>query len=162
MRCEHCGGLIVDDQWEPGKLKCSMCGRRPIEASRRAGVLSEPEAGPEGRKTMVTNESKRCTKCGGEKLLGEFSKNRSTPDGLERWCKDCKGKQQQDYRDKHKGGGNGKKGLPRKYRRKTENTKDINRSVRKEPLTTASPEAIIAALRKGVAREIIQIIEERF
>jgi hypothetical protein len=111
---------------------------------------------------MVTNENKLCSKCGEEKLLGEFTKNRSTPDGLERWCKDCKGKQQQDYRDRHKGGGNGKKDRPKKYRRKTESTKNINRSVRKEPLTTASPEAILAALRKGMAREIIQIIEERF
>jgi len=108
------------------------------------------------------DESKRCSKCGGEKLLGEFNKNRTNSDGLERWCKDCKGKAQQDYRDKNKGGGNGERSRPRKYRHKTESTKDINRSVRKEPLTTASPEAIIAALRKGVAREIIQFIEEKF
>ena len=38
----------------------------------------------------------------------------------------------------------------------------IRARVAQSPLITASPEAILAALRKGVAIEIINIIEEKF
>jgi len=35
-------------------------------------------------------ESKRCTKCGEEKPLEEFNKDRCAHDGLYSWCKPCK------------------------------------------------------------------------
>ena len=32
---------------------------------------------------------KRCSKCGGVKLLSEFHSDKSQRDGLSPWCKDC-------------------------------------------------------------------------
>lgn len=32
---------------------------------------------------------KVCEKCKGEKDETAFAKNRSRPDGLQRWCRDC-------------------------------------------------------------------------
>ena len=32
---------------------------------------------------------KKCSKCGEEKTAAKFSKNRSQPDGLTVWCKEC-------------------------------------------------------------------------
>ncbi len=43
--------------------------------------------------------NKRCTKCGEEKELGEFHKNKKTKDGLNGWCKDCKAKHERKARE---------------------------------------------------------------
>jgi 5-methylcytosine-specific restriction endonuclease McrA len=32
---------------------------------------------------------KRCTKCGADKPLGEFNKDKHCKDGLQRWCREC-------------------------------------------------------------------------
>ena len=95
-------------------------------------------------------EIKKCTKCKMEfpATKAFFYRDAKAGDGLRSWCRDCTKKAV-------------KNSSSSKYRRKTESREKIKRPV-KEPLATASPEAIIAALRKGVAREIIQIIEERF
>lgn len=49
------------------------------------GTLTSPRApsrpSPEGLK--------RCAKCGVAKLVQEFARNRTTPDGLQRRCRDC-------------------------------------------------------------------------
>lgn len=34
-------------------------------------------------------ETKQCKKCGLEKPLNEFGKNKQNKDGLNRWCKIC-------------------------------------------------------------------------
>jgi hypothetical protein len=103
---------------------------------------------------MDTEKTKVCKKCGKELAATNefFSKNASINDGLDRWCKKCKAKAQKDQRDK-------KLETPKRIRRFT---KTVSATPSQEPLTTASPEAILAALRKGMAREIIQLIEERF
>ena len=35
-------------------------------------------------------ERKRCSRCGYEKEIAEFSRDRTAPDGRDRWCKACK------------------------------------------------------------------------
>lgn len=47
--------------------------------------------------------SKRCPKCKLPKLLSEFSKHRSTKDGLECWCKSCRKAYEQAYQQTEKG-----------------------------------------------------------
>jgi hypothetical protein len=42
--------------------------------------------------------TKTCTKCGVEKDVGEFSKNKSEKDGLQNWCKSCR---KEDYEANH-------------------------------------------------------------
>jgi hypothetical protein len=123
-----------------------MCGR------------SIPEADPERRRVMEEGK-KNCTRCGNEFLLTDFSKNITSKDGLEYWCKKCKSSRQRQYREKKIKSCAAPK---RAYRRRTTFRDVVVSRRQKEPLTTASPEAIIAALRKGVAKEIIQLIEERF
>ena len=99
------------------------------------------------------NPKKRCSKCGEEKPLEEFSKNISTADSLERWCKDCKKKQQQDYRDKHRGDGNGKE--ERKKRVNPEKAPKIDDAIFLDRET-------ITGLQRAVAKKIINVIEKAF
>ena len=99
------------------------------------------------------NTKKRCTKCGEEKPLEEFSKNISIADGLERWCKDCKKKRQQEYRDKHRGDGNEKNEL--KKRIDPEKTPKIDDAIFLDRET-------ISALQRAVAKKIINVIERAF
>ena len=106
------------------------------------------------------DQKKQCSKCGKEKPLEEFSKNASNPDGLERWCKDCKKKAQQDYRDKQKNSGNGrknrKKPLKHHFKRLSEDScKGIDEAI-------ILPADAIKAIRRAVAKDIIKIIEEAF
>jgi len=118
----------------------------------------------------METEKKTCIKCGKEFLKTEdyFSKNPKTKDGFENQCKSCRNKYFKDYRKKKK---NQLPLLPdhppeklkkqRKYTILPASHKTRAR-VALLPLTMASPEAILAALRKGVAREIIALIEKRF
>jgi hypothetical protein len=116
---------------------------------------------------MTEEKTKKCSnpKCG--KTLPAtvewFGKRTISPDGLTGLCRKCL----QDYSKNYRKGETEK--TPKKIRRQSQAGPPSGpgipmgrRSSRKEPLTTASPEAIIAALRKGVAREIIILIEDRF
>jgi YHS domain-containing protein len=38
---------------------------------------------------VITDDMKRCPKCGEVKALSEFQKNRTRKDGLQVWCKTC-------------------------------------------------------------------------
>jgi len=40
---------------------------------------------------------KNCKKCQTEKELNQFSKNKSSNDGLQSWCKSCKSETEKDY-----------------------------------------------------------------
>ena len=103
---------------------------------------------------------KKCSRCGKElHPTGEFFyRDSKTKDGFQPACKKCvkaKIKESPSYKSslKNKGtSGNGAK------------AKAVKRSGNQgpQPLTTASPEEIIGALRKGVALEICQMILERF
>jgi hypothetical protein len=115
---------------------------------------------------------KKCTKCGnGFSPTNEFfSKNKSTPDGFERWCKVCKKKAQAGFRLK--------KALdqdkPAAKKRREKSIKNLVPVVRKPQadlpvhgtqtgqITGASPTEIISALRKGMAAEIVSMIQEKF
>ena len=105
-------------------------------------------------------EKKKCTKCERELSINDFYKNRAAPDGLEYWCKDCKRDRMAKYHRKKTTGNNGRKHKTEKAGAVARPTA-ISKSV-KEPLTTATPVEIVAALRAGVAREIIGLIQEKF
>ena len=96
---------------------------------------------------------KGCSKCGEEKSLEEFSKNISTGDGLERWCKDCKKKTQQEYRDKHRDAIGGRE--IRKKKIDPEKTPKIDDAIFLDRET-------ISALQRAVAKKIINVIERAF
>lgn len=52
--------------------------------------------------TITNTQTKRCSKCGQELPISEFSKNSSMKDGLEPYCKKCKNKYVKELRQRHK------------------------------------------------------------
>lgn len=48
-------------------------------------------------------EEKTCLKCSAQKPISEFSKNKSTKDGFERWCRKCKAEAGAELRARRKG-----------------------------------------------------------
>jgi len=120
-------------------VKCMTCGRENMES-----------------------KMKSCSKCLEEKPLENFSINRSNPDGHEYSCKDCMKKRGQNYRDLKRD----KKKVPAATaRRRGESTpaKAGRWAGKPSPtITRATPEQIIADLRRGLAIEIIDMIQEKF
>ncbi len=130
---------LTEEEREEIRRSANVRGRNKRELQKRIKDISS------GEKEGVMNEKgKPCTKCKKEfPVTNEFfSKNRRNPDGFERWCKDCKKKQQQDYRDKKAGGVN-----PKKMRSRT------GASTPKYPVTRATPDEIIKALKVGIRKE---------
>ncbi len=157
MRCRHCGGAIVEDQWEPGKLKCQSCGRR----------VADPQ---DPKENKIMEEKKTCIKCGKELPRTEeyFSKNARREDGFEGQCKTCRKKYFADYC----AGKRVRKGA-KKAEKKAAGKKDTGPKIMdhrygpkkvesSELLTKASPAEILIALRKGMAAEIVAMIEEKY
>jgi len=75
MKCRRCGGSLVTsyDRWaKPDGLKCVACGRPETEEIPK-----------------MEEKIKECKICGLPKPVSAFSLNRSTPDGIERFCKEC-------------------------------------------------------------------------
>ena len=148
MKCETCGGSIIQElgtSQEENRLKCMACGRYVIERPARE------------REKIMDTKMKRCTKCGIEKpaTLEFFSTNNSCPDRLERWCKTCKAKAQKDHRE-------------RMLAKSKPDPKPQRKIVRRgaspspAPMISASPADIVIALRKGMAAEIVAMINERY
>lgn len=50
---------------------------------------------------MSKDQTKKCSKCKEEKELGEFSKNRTSPDGYQRYCKICMQQYSKQYKKEH-------------------------------------------------------------
>lgn len=94
----------------------------------------------EEQDTVVT---KRCTKCGVEKPLGEFYKQPRNKDGYQKYCKDCSKNQQKDYyknnKDKKK---NMQKTIAMQSQKKEKNTgeKIETNSLEKENCITKKTE----------------------
>ena len=154
MKCDRCGGLIVDDQYEPGKRKCFNCGRR----------VKDPRETKE-RMDMETTK-KVCSKCLKELPLTTefFNKNANNKDGFEGKCKNCRQKYFEDYRAGKRIRAGASKPAAKKdpvskrpYRRR-----DLKKVDPPEPLTKASPAEILIALRKGMAAEIVEMINEKY
>jgi excinuclease UvrABC ATPase subunit len=105
------------------------------------------------RRMMEEKKMKSCLRCKKEfeATADNFFRRSAAKDGLEPYCKQCKNKMLNRSRGAIK-----TQKIPRK-----QNTRKPIKST-KSPLTTATPREILAALRKGVAREIIQMIEEKF
>jgi hypothetical protein len=106
------------------------------------------------------DQKKQCSKCGKEKPLEKFNRNASTPDGLEWYCKDCKKKAGQEYRDKKKRNGNGRKN--RKKPLKHHFKKLLEDSPKRIDEALFLPGDAIKAIKRAVAKDIIKIIEEAF
>ncbi len=145
MNCPHCSGLIIQDRGicgVPDRLKCALCGRDPNKV--RGGNDME--------------EKKTCIKCGKElpKTEEYFRKNSSTKDGFEGQCKECRKKYFADYRAGKRVNQTSKKKTKISARRMA--PERSNPSPFPVPIGHASPEAIVKALRTGVAVEMIQKI----
>jgi len=50
---------------------------------------------------MESISTKPCTKCGEWRPFTDFNKDKSTPDGMGYWCKQCKAEHAKEYRVKH-------------------------------------------------------------
>ena len=48
------------------------------------------------------NETKQCPRCGEEKPLTEFTRNRTRPDGWQSWCKPCDAEYAREYREENR------------------------------------------------------------
>jgi hypothetical protein len=53
--------------------------------------------------TKVVPPSKRCRRCGTDKPLSEFHRNRTAKDGLQRYCKPCNGGAGTSWRERNPG-----------------------------------------------------------
>ena len=150
MKCIYCGGAIVpdfDEHGEPIGFKCHACGRiAKKQSSTDVPSVKEKEGDDMERKT--------CSKCGNDYSVENFSKNASTKDGLERWCKDCKKKAQKDLRDKKAAAGKDPKPAKCRYRRKVkgeQSVKDI------DPLSKFPTATHVGALLTKLRSELYRI-----
>lgn len=101
-------------------------------------------------------EKKTCSKCGAEKSMDEFSINKANRDGHEYHCKDCKKEKAREARARRSG----------KHLRVEKKTFPRERTVAaRKPIcavTRATPEQIIAELRRGMAIDIIETIRAKY
>ena len=112
----------------------------------------------------MEEKSQKCTKCGKEYPLTKeyYRRDKKQLDGFRSECRKCSammrtGTSSRKVRRKNAdASGNGGR------TRKTKYIKSKFSVTVKKPVTMASPEEIIGALRKGVALEICQMIQERF
>jgi len=115
----------------------------------------------------METKTKICSKCLGEKSLELFSINKSNKDGKEYICKDCMKKRAQEYRDSRKEDRSQKSPVSRGKRHLRAGQRKAKTKVRAPAkafptVTRATPEQIIADLRRGLAIEIIDMIQEKF
>jgi hypothetical protein len=105
MRCHHknCGGLIVKQIAYgpyPERLYCQSCGREPKSEDPIIEKFhgSDRPKGDEGMSEAT--QTKECAKCETEKSVDEFGILRSSKDGRNPVCFDCKRKRDRDSRTK--------------------------------------------------------------
>lgn len=155
MRCPRCGkNLILERNLNESedRLLC-LCGwsitRREAENMKDPGSSSQmnPETGD-------PNNEKRCSKCKISKPLDRFTKNSSTPDGLDYLCKVCKSdvqwKSRQLKKDKH----SGRKARKPRILRPGDPIEIIPTKIHRtktDPLMARSPEQIVRMLQHGTA-----------
>ena len=149
MKCPTCGGLIVSEPGicgEPDRLKCALCGRDPDKAK----AISKPPL-HEGDDDMASPEVKRDEKGkeNGAVIPGHFRKY--------------------GYKKKktHTKPATGERDYKAEYHRRTNKGTAVMPAKKNpenpgHPITTATPEEIIKALRKGVAAEMIQKIAREY
>lgn len=82
------------DHWKKNAVK-SPTERKEVETKEKWPPQKDKSAA--GDAAVVKVEKKQCGKCKQFKPHSEFYKNKSTKDGLARWCKQCK----KEYRQKH-------------------------------------------------------------
>ena len=51
---------------------------------------------------MIGVKTKVCTKCGKEKPIEEFVRNKTKSDGMQPWCKECRRKYRLEHQDEEK------------------------------------------------------------
>ena len=137
------------------KNRANVKGRNKRELKKREFIEKNP---------MAEIEKKTCIRCGDKFLPTNkfFSKNKATPDGLERWCKPCKKAAQAGYRLK-KRKENKPDGRFLSIKKKTiPNLPLVVKKPQVDRLTGASPGEIVIALRKSIASEIIANIQKEY
>jgi len=157
LKCKHCGGAVIyqsGNSVNPGRLVCMACGREP--------------KGKEEKMDEKMEEKKICTKCNLPKSLDEFYKNKSSSDGLEYRCRECKRKSAAACRKKKKSGKDLLKGGRSDVKAIAKGKRKKQKTVDSKPAPPAVAEGIlldqqlIKAIKRSVAKEIVGIIEERF
>lgn len=97
-KCERCGETLPLSMYEwintkNGRKMRRICSNCYHEAMRN-GQNKHKTTPPKGKKT--------CSSCGKTLPLSDFGKNESRADGLQPMCKECKRKDQKEYRDRMK------------------------------------------------------------
>lgn len=108
------------------------------------------------------DEKKTCIKCLKKLPKTEefFRKNSNTKDGFEGQCKKCRQKYFEDYR-----AGKRVRSKPNKPAGDSEPKRKYVRQANPmapAPVISASPAEIVIALRKGMAAEIVAMINEKY
>jgi len=93
-QCEALRARPVFDPNKPGPYMPEVCMKC---SGWRDKVTKISEEQKEDQELM-----KRCARCGKIKPASQFSKNRKSKDGLQRWCKECKRIVDMEYRKRKK------------------------------------------------------------
>jgi len=128
-----------------------------------APVLSEPQ-----KEVKEMEETKQCSVCKKTLPLNDqvFSKNRSTPDGWERFCKDCSRKRAAKYRKKARG--KISQNIPKRLRTVRVKSPLTGAVLPPPPLslriddTILLDQQLLKAVKRSVAKDIIKLIEGAF
>jgi hypothetical protein len=173
MKCPHCGGLIISEPGiggQPDRLKCVMCGRDPEAVGRQQMAIGnmgkscaypippEKEGDDDMKNPKVTRDEKgNVIVPEGFVYQPEYKRNGIViPEHFRKW----------GYKKKSAGGRQAAAGRDYKteYKRRKNNNAVGNADMRslQSPITKATPEEIIKALRKGVAQEMIEDLRKKY
>jgi hypothetical protein len=105
MRCEYknCGGLIVKQMAfgpYPERFYCQSCGREPRLEDPEIEKFHNVDHPKGGQSMSEVQQTKTCTKCQTEKAINEFGILRSSEDGHNPLCFDCKRKRDRTSKTK--------------------------------------------------------------
>lgn len=105
MKCRHksCGGLIVKQSAfgpYPERLYCQSCGREPESEDQTIEKSHGLDRSKGGEIVSEAPQKKTCAKCRVEKSVDEFGILKSTKDGRNPLCFECKRKRDRDSRAK--------------------------------------------------------------
>lgn len=109
------------------------------------------------------DEKKICIKCKQSfPKTDQHFRRAPTKDGFMGMCKTCRRKYEQDFR----AGNRIREGAKKEVKKRLAHLRDSNPApapIREAvPVQTASPTEIVIALRKGMAAEIVAMINERY
>ncbi len=148
IKCPRCGGFLLLDKGTNSSEDRLRCINGDWSISRAEALELKKNFVQENKKEEIMEEKKKCTKCGIEKGLDRFSKNKANRDGFENWCRDCKALAQKRLRERR---AMEKNPAPLIKEQKSGNGR--RRNTRDSETTRATPDEIIKALKIGIRKE---------